>query len=84
MKTPEMRAEELVRGKRGDHAYRVGVIVDEWRTAIAAVIAEAIAEERERCARVCEDKGDWLAETKDDVIHAAVAFDLAARIRKGE
>ena len=44
---------------------------------VAAVIRQAVREERERCAKVCEEFGEL---NRPDQL----AFDIARRIRSGE
>lgn len=78
--TPELRANEILR-KRWIAAFHQGANDKTLADAIVEAIAAAVAEERERCAKVADEKARYY-------VHLSAvtsAFrEIAAAIRGGE
>jgi hypothetical protein len=74
--------EQALDGLKGDYVEIIKVLRDFYDKAYAsgvAAIAEAVAKERERCARVCEERGNFNSMYAHHILTGA-----AEAIRKGE
>jgi hypothetical protein len=71
----EMESDGVMRFKKENRKFQIG---DKLFT--AEQMAQAVAEERERCAKVCEEVSDYHCDEMADYYCSA----CAAAIRKGE
>jgi len=65
--------------ERTDDYYCSGYVPEEFARQLERELAEAVAKERERCARVCEERGSFNSMYAHHILTGA-----AAAIRKGE